>query len=475
MENTIKKENKLGLKFWLVIWIAGLAGQLVWNIENSWFNTFVYEKIAPNPSIITWMVAISAIVSTFATFLMGTLSDRMGKRRIFILVGYVMWGVTTIVFGLTQFVVGVVGVTAAAVLVIIADAVMSFFGSMGNDCGFNTWTTDMTTPQNRGSLGTALAIQPVIATIAGTLIFAGIISAFDGFYVGDYELDYFMMFVIAGVVIMIIGIVTYFLTKEKEGLKPRKDESFKKSFTRPFNFKLLKNNKVLLYVLLIFMVFFISFNIYFPHILNYFIYGGSKETTEWLSTIIFGSTSAVETVAGGFLAIGLLLGVPLVILSGKYFLNKLNFVPVLYISVALNIIGLLIIFFASLAGVSYAGEVVTIIIGIFFVGSGYMGLYQALMTWIKNLYPEDMRSQFEGVRMIFYVCIPMFLGTLIGNVIVQYMGNEITLEYTTGAITGYAPNYWIFIIAAAVAVLTFIPIILVHKEVKKNPPVYSQE
>ena len=70
MEQTEIKKGKLGWKFWLVIWIAGLAGQLVWNIENSWFNTFVYDKIAPDPSIITWMVSISAIVSTFATFLM---------------------------------------------------------------------------------------------------------------------------------------------------------------------------------------------------------------------------------------------------------------------------------------------------------------------------------------------------------------------------------------------------------------------
>lgn len=474
MEQTEIKKGKLGWKFWLVIWIAGLAGQLVWNIENSWFNTFVYDKIAPDPSIITWMVSISAIVSTFATFLMGTFSDRIGKRRIFILVGYVMWGISTIIFGLTQFSVGVLGVTGAAVLVIIADAVMSFFGSTGNDCGFSTWTTDMTNPNNRGSLGTVLAVQPVIATIVGSLLFGAIVSGFSNFVVNGYTLDYFMMFLISGLVIIAIGVVSFFLTKEKEGLKPRKDEKFSKSLAKPFNFKLLKNNRLLLYVLLTFMVFFISFNIYFPHILNYFMYGPSKVTVDWVSTSIFGNTDASETIAGAFLAIGLLLGVPLVILSGK-FLNKQKFVPILYISVASNIIGLLILFFGSLAGVSYLGEVIVILVGIFFVGIGYMCLYQTLMVLIKNLYPEDMRSQFEGVRMIFYVCIPMFLGTLIGNIIVENLGTPIELEYVTGTITGYAPNHWLFIVASGIAVLTFIPIILIQREFKNNPPTYCQD
>ena len=142
---------------------------------------------------------------------------------------------------------------------------------------------------------------------------------------------------------------------------------------------------------------------------------------------------------------------------------------------ASNIIGLLILFFGSLAGVSYLGEVIVILVGIFFVGIGYMCLYQALMVLIKNLYPEDMRSQFEGVRMIFYVCIPMFLGTLIGNIIVENLGTPIELEYVTGTITGYAPNHWLFIVASGIAVLTFIPIILIQREFKNNPPTYCQD
>jgi hypothetical protein len=103
-----------------------------------------------------------------------------------------------------------------------------------------------------------------------------------------------------------------------------------------------------------------------------------------------------------------------------------------------------------------------------------MGLFQALMTWVKNLFPEDMRSQFEGIRMIFYVCIPMFLGTLIGNLIIKndVLGQPISLPYETDhgpiLVDGFAPKYWIFLIAAGLCLLTFIPIMLAHKESKKK-------
>ena len=95
--------EKISRKNWALIWVLGMAGQICWNIENSWFNTFVYRKIAPDPSIVAWMVGVSAVVSTFCTFLIGTASDRLGRRRPFIAFGYILWGVFTIGFGVTEF------------------------------------------------------------------------------------------------------------------------------------------------------------------------------------------------------------------------------------------------------------------------------------------------------------------------------------------------------------------------------------
>ena len=55
-----RKKGALGLKMWFLIWGLGLTAQICWNIENQWFNTFVYAKISKDPSIITGMLSCSA-------------------------------------------------------------------------------------------------------------------------------------------------------------------------------------------------------------------------------------------------------------------------------------------------------------------------------------------------------------------------------------------------------------------------------
>ena len=97
MNEKIGERKTGGAKLWFLIWSLGLAGQICWNIENQWFNTFVYAKIGKDPSIITGMLIASAAATTFSTFFFGTWSDRTGKRRIFISAGYILWGIFTIV------------------------------------------------------------------------------------------------------------------------------------------------------------------------------------------------------------------------------------------------------------------------------------------------------------------------------------------------------------------------------------------
>lgn len=436
----MEKTNKISVKNWIIIWIAGLAGQLCWNIENQWFNTFVYAKIAPDPSIISWMVAVSAVVSTISTFISGTGSDRLGKRKPFIVSGYILWGVFTIAFGATEFI-KFNKVAAIATMVVVADAVMSFFGSLGNDAGFNPWTTDISNENNRGGLGAAVAVQPVIATIVGSLL-GGIIIA---------KWDYFAFFLIMGIFVIAVGIFCAFTLKDSPDLKPSVDEKgYLHQFAQAFNFKLLLENKMLLIVLSIFSMFFISFNVYFPHLLNYFIY------TRYYD----------EGTAGILLGIGLIIAIPLTFIAGK-FINKQKYVPVVSFALLGNIVGLFIMVLSHFVGNGDFINKFVIIIAIIFVGGGYMVIYQALMMWCKNLYPENQRGQLEGVRLLFYVCIPMVVGPAIANPVIKSLGKEITIFYDGKGIAGFTPSKELFYVAAAVAVLTYIPIYLAYRYEKK--------
>ena len=91
--------KKIGGLKWLGIVLIGLFGQFAWTIENMYFNVFLYNTISTDPDYIAAMVGWSAAAATVTTLLMGALSDRLGRRKIFIVLGYLLWGLSTGIFG----------------------------------------------------------------------------------------------------------------------------------------------------------------------------------------------------------------------------------------------------------------------------------------------------------------------------------------------------------------------------------------
>ena len=146
-------------RIWAALVIFGLFGQVAWVIENMYFNVFLYNTVSKDSNAIAVMVAASAVTATLTTLLMGSLSDRLGRRKLFIVAGYLIWGLTIMSFALisvenTQKIFPAASLaTAVAVtvaIVVIMDCVMTFFGSTANDAAFNAWVTDVTNPGNRG-------------------------------------------------------------------------------------------------------------------------------------------------------------------------------------------------------------------------------------------------------------------------------------------------------------------------------------
>ena len=87
---------------WAVVIVLGMVGQLAWTVENMYLNVFIYNTISTDPTVIAVTVAASAIAATLATMLIGAASDRARTRRPFIAIGYVLWGITTALFGLVR-------------------------------------------------------------------------------------------------------------------------------------------------------------------------------------------------------------------------------------------------------------------------------------------------------------------------------------------------------------------------------------
>ena len=429
--------------FWLLIWSLGLAGQLCWNMENQWFNTFVYAKIAKDPTIISWMLAISATATAFSTFLFGCISDRIGSRKKMVSFGYILWGIFTIVFGLTQYLGrsddGKV-LAGVAVTVVAADAIMSFFGSMGNDIGFNAWINDHMNEENRGQLGAALAVQPVIGTIVGTVV--------GGMLVGTDD-NYMRLFIVMGGLVIILGMVSLFAMHDSLDLKPSVKGRFGQQFFSIFNISEYMKHRELVFVNLMFAMYFISFNVYFTHLGNFMIYylGFTADTMGLIEGIglilaMFATIPAIRLIRGD------------------------RMTGLITIAIILNVIGLVIVAaFVSPESVDTTTVFNPLFLfAILLIGVGYILFLQTITVWSKQLYPEDARGQFEGIRIIFFVLIPMVVAPLISNPIIKRSG-EFVDEY---GFTEYLPTNTLFWAGAILVPLTLIPLYFANREHKKG-------
>ena len=434
-------DKKKKVSFWLLVWGLGIAGQLCWNMENQWFNTFVYAKIAKDPTIISWMVGISAVATTLSTFLFGCVSDRLGKRKILVSIGYILWGVFTVLFGTTQFITGgAVGNDAkllmvAGVAIVGADAIMSFFGSMGNDIALNAWVNDHMDDSNRGQLGAALATQPVIGTIVGTVV--------GGMLVGSDD-NYMRLFLVMGVLVALFGIWSLVAMKDSPALCPSKRGSFWKQFFSIFDFRNYFRMKELAWVNLSLSVYFIAFNMYFAHAGNYMIY------------YLGFNADMMGYIEGLALVLAMLVTIPCTKLLNRNKAPQLCVASVLLNSVGVGLMGLLI----RPENVN-TGSIWNpiLLVGLFLMGMGYVLFLQSATVWGKQLYPEDARGQFEGIRMLFFVMIPMVGAPLLANPIIKRSGEFVD----ENGFTSYLPTNTLFLAGAALVLLTLIPIYMAKK------------
>lgn len=407
-------------KNWALIWILGMTGQICWNVENSWFNTFIYAKVAKEPAIISWMVGVSAIVTTLCTFLIGTWSDRLGRRKPFIAVGYIFWGLFTICFGAAEFLPKSPFI-AIITFVVAADSVMSFFGSVGYDAAFCAWTTDISSEHNRGRVGGVFAAMPVLATIFGAVVSGMVIDA----------IDFFPFFIIMGGLVTLMGVLTLFTLKDDPDLKARKEEKgYLHQVSAVFNVKTVLANQELFWVFIIMMVYFFGFNIYFPYI------------TIYLNNYLGMS----YTLAGALQGAGLIAAVLLTIPAAKY-IDRGRAIPVMVWAIIAN--------FAGLVLVSLTPQIPLLLLGIFGAGLGYVLALQTLTAWVKNLYPEEQRGQFEGIKQLFFVCLPMVIGPSIANVVINRTGVPMVID----GISGLVPTEKLFLVSAFFTLLTFLPLI----------------
>lgn len=448
-------KDKLSKKSWFTICLFSFMGGIAWNIENMYFNTFLYNSVYANASeaamagsmapttAISRMVALSAVAAVLTTFIMGTLSDKMRNRKFFISVGYILWGIVTALFGFItrDNIASLLGLTDEALIltttvwvVIAMDIIMTFMGSTSNDAAFNAWLTDITTPKVRPTVETALTFVGFLSVAAvmgvGSLAQSGLVS-------------YQVFFGILGLVVAACGVAGLFLV-ENPKYKVKENEvssSYWADLFYGFRPSVIKNNSRLYLALFAIGFSSISYQVFFPYLLVYLQYVVIPDNGDNLITTSVIITAALVIVAlvAGF--------VVLLKLSAK---NK-----------AFGLVPCTILMTVGLLLLSTSTDIRIILIGVVptLVGNLVMGIQ--LNAAIKDFIPEGKAGLFQGIRMIFTVLLPMVIGPALGDLACRNSAVTYTNEYGVETIV---PSSSMFLYAAAVSVFVVIPLIFLIKK-----------
>ena len=104
---------------------------------------------------------------------------------------------------------------------------------------------------------------------------------------------------------------------------------------------------------------------------------------------------------------------------------------------------------------------------VFLVGVGYVLITQAGMIWVRGLFPEENKGQFEGIRVLFFVLIPMLIGTLIGGAIIKNTAQG-DPHYDNFGMLVEVPQENLFLIGGLVVLITLIPLVFATKLYNKR-------
>ena len=429
------KQTKASGKFWAALVIFSLVGQVAWVVENMYFNVFIYKMFHASAQAISAMVAASAVAATVTTLLIGAWSDKLGKRKLFICLGYLCWGVSIWSFALirtdvisTLFPAAASAASVGVTLVILLDCVMTFFGSTANDACFNAWLTESTDETNRGAVEGINAMMPLVA----------ILVVFGGFMGLDQNLpgSWTVIFGIIGSVVLLLGVLGFFLIDEPK-VDTRGNEHYFVNLFYGFRPGVIRSNATLYLTLLAYAVFGISIQIFMPYLILYY-------------SVSLGMDNYVLIFAPA-----ILLAATFTAFYGRVY-DRRGFRASVIPALVLLMAGYVVLYFFRNTAVVFVGTLIML--------CGYLAGMAVFGAMLRDRTPENKAGMFQGQRIVGQVLIPGIIGPAIGAAVLK---NAETIVGDDG-IASFIPNENIFLAALVAAAAIFLVLIPLFRAVKKE-------
>ncbi len=431
----MKQEGKG--RFYLALVLFGLLGQIAWVVENMYLNVFIYKMFAASPGDIRLMVSASAVAATLTTIFMGALSDKIGKRRLFISGGYILWGISIFAFAALRvdFISAIIPMTVSAAtvgisLTVALDCLMTFFGSSANDAAFNAWLTDSTTEKNRGAAEGLNAMMPLIAIL---FVFGGMMLV-PASLSQDMPAYWTLMFCVIGGLVLIAGVLGFFLIKDPE-IKPAKDGYFS-SVLYGFRPSTVGQHPQLYVLLGVFVLFNIAIQIFMPYLIIYY------EVSLGMADYVFVMAPAIilASVATAF--------------WGRVY-DKKGFRLTGILAMIWLCVGFVVLYLCRGKALVFVGSLLMM--------CGYLCGAAVFGAKIRDLTPAGKAGRLQGIRIFTQVLLPGVIGPWIGELVLADAEKIVNGDGTES----FVPSADIFLAALVVAAVVLLLVALIKE--KKQP------
>ena len=393
-------QTKLGRKFWTAMLIFGLMGQVAWVVENMYFNVFIYKMFHASAAEISAMVMASAVMAALTTIIMGAVSDKVGKRKAFMSVGYIIWGISIVSFAYIK----------SVFMTIVMDCVMTFFGSTANDAAYNAWLTDRGDDTNRGKIEGFNSMMPLVSIL---IVFGGFMS-----FNLDEHSSWVTIYYIIGIATTLIGVLGWFIIEDAPDLK-KTEESLGNTLLYSFRPSTFADNKMLYAVLGAFAVFGISIQVFMPYLIIYY-----EQTLKMADYVLIMAPAIISAAA-------------VTALYGRV-IDRRGFDFSIIPSILMLSAGYILFYFFRAKAPVFVASLLMM--------CGYLTGMSVFGARIRALIPEQRSGQFQGVRILGQVFVPGLIGPAIGAAVLT---NAEIITNSDGT-TSFLPNENIWLAALIV-------------------------
>ena len=333
-------------------------------------------------------------------------------------------------------------VFTTAMLVIVFSLILTLLRATTNNTSFNAWVTDVSTPQTSAIIETCFTLIGFVATAVITYLVTKAQSD-----EGDYS-DVFRFLGMVAILVGALGFVLFEKPKQLKNLKKKKEKEEQigwKDVFYGFRPSVIKKNSNLYLILSSGCLFNCAYQVFYPYL---FIY---------LASVVIPANKNIETHPLKILSlivIALIIAVVSIILLMKiYAKNK-----------SIPFISSVLCFVAGLLILSSTKNIIGIIIGLTPGIIGYAIIMIQFGATVRDNTPKDKIGLFQGIKTIFLLFIPKFIGPTLGNI----ASTNSSVTYMDNGSEKVLPTEAMFLYAAIVAALIFIPMLAFLKKDKER-------